>query len=142
MFGRDRKGATAKVVARKYDTEATTWARSSPYVYILDVAPDEGGEPFRVEAHITLKDTPDVIAPGIGDEARVTFDPKRPDDVSFDVDALMNATKAARQSKDDDFAALAKAPPGSGPLADEGAKPLDPELQELMDLEEKQRHAD
>ena len=140
MFGRDRKAGTAKVIARKYDTDATTWSGTSPYVYVLDIAPADGGELFRVEAHITLPDTPDLIAPGIGDDAAVTFNPKKPGDVKFDLDALKNATSATRQAKDDEFAALAKEPPGSGAHA--GAQPLDPELQQLMDDEERERSGD
>jgi hypothetical protein len=139
MFGRGRKHGTATVVARKYDTEATSWVGSSPYVYVLDVAPEDGGAPFRVEAHITLPDTVDILAPDTGDAARVTYDPNKPDHVKFDLDAHLSATAATRKASDDAFAALAQAPPGSGPLGGQGPKPLDAELQELMDEEERER---
>jgi hypothetical protein len=140
MFGLDRKGGTAKVIACKYDTEATTMVGTARYHYVLDITPDDGGAPFRVEAHITLPYTTDIKSPDVGDEARVTFNPKKPDHVKFDLDALLKETAAARQASDDELAALAKQPPGSAPQPGSGPRPLDPELQELMDREEQSRN--
>ncbi|MFN8133652.1 MAG: SHOCT domain-containing protein [Solirubrobacteraceae bacterium] len=142
MFGRGRRTGVAKVIARRYDPGSTWTARRvgyDTYVYVLDVTPDSGEAPFRVEAHITLRDTPEFTAPGIGDSARVTFNDKH-EHVEFDVDALERATAAAHDQRDAEFAALAAAPPGTGVPASAGA-PLDPELQALMDSEERERNA-
>ncbi len=138
MFGRGRRTGDAKVIARRYDPGSTWTARRvgyDTYVYVLDVTPDSGEAPFRVEAHITLRDTPEFTAPGIGDSARVTFNDKH-EHVEFDVDALERATAAAHDQRDAEFAALAAAPPGTGVPAS-AAAPLDPELQALMDAEER-----
>jgi hypothetical protein len=140
MFGRKRQAGVATVVERAYDAGSTWTARRvgyDTYVYILDITPDAGGPPFRVEAHITLRDTPEFTAPGIGDSARVTFDDKH-EHVEFDVETLKQAAAAAGQERDARFAAIAAAPPGSETPPPAAAQ-LDPELQELMDIEEQER---
>ena len=142
MFGRGRRAGIATVVERRYDPGSTWSARLvgyDTYVYVLDVTPDDGGTPFRVQASIMLRDTPDITAPGIGDSARVTFNDQR-DDVKFDIGALEDATAAAHAERDAHFDAIAAQPPGSGRPAPTGT-PLDPELQELMDREEQERNA-
>src|SRR5262249_7474718 len=108
--------------------------------YILDVTPDSGETPFRVEARITLRDTPEFTAPGIGDSARVTFNDKH-EHFEFDVDALKQAAGAAQDARDARFEALAAAPVGSDVPAETGGAQLDPDLQALMDAEERERRS-
>jgi hypothetical protein len=144
MFGRNRQSGVAKVVARQYDPGSTWTARRvgyDTYVYVLDVTPDAGGPPFRVEASITLQDTPEFTAPEIGDSARVTFDDKH-EKLQFDVDALKQAAAAAHDEQAARMAALAAQPPGSDVPAAGGGAELDPELQALMDSEERERRAE
>jgi len=140
MFGRKRQAGVARVVARQYDPGSTWTARRvgyDTYVYVLDIAPDAGDPPFRVEARITLRDTPEFTAPGIGDSARVRFDDKH-EHVEFDVDALKKEAAQAQAERDARMAALAAQPAGSDPSAAAGAA-LDPDLQALMDREEQER---
>jgi hypothetical protein len=140
MLGRHRQTGLAKVIERRYDPGSTWTARRvgyDTYVYILDVTPDAGDPPFRIEASITLQDTPEFTAPGIGDSARVTFNDKH-EHVEFDVDTLKQVAAAASQAEDARFAALAAAPPGTGAPEPADAQ-LDPELQALMDSEEAER---
>ncbi len=139
MFGRDRQAGVAKVIERRYDTDGLRVGQDA-YMFILDITPDAGDPPFRVQTRITLRATPDYTAPDIGESARVTFNDKH-DHVEFDVDALKQAAAAAGDERDARWAQLAAAPAGSETPA-AGEAQLDPELQALMDSEERERRAE
>jgi hypothetical protein len=140
VFGRDRQTGVAKVIERRFDADGLRVGYDQ-YVYVLDITPDGGDPPFRVEARITLRDTPEFTAPGIGDSARVTFNGKH-EHVEFDVDALKQAADAAGEERDARFAAIAAAPAGSDAAYPGAEAQLDPDLQALMDREAQERKAD
>ncbi len=118
--------------------------------FILEVHPPNG-QPFRAKAthhFITFTHYPQV-----GDVVKVKYHPKNQDveldlkdDIRYGAKGLKHQEQASRQAGQARRDALLSAPPGtpaaSAPFGGRaGMADLDPELQELMDLEEAERQA-
>jgi hypothetical protein len=79
------------------------------YDYIADVAPDEGGVPFRA-SFTELFVSADEYHPVVGDDAIVTI--SKDNDVAFDRKALQEKAQAAKAEHKDSLRAIADASPG------------------------------
>jgi hypothetical protein len=121
MFGKSEKGE-ATIVARQmheglYKLKNHTGIYRNIWDYIADVAPDDGGEPFRA-TFTEIFEGFQGRQPEVGEKAPVIFDKKR--EVKLDRSALHEDWKAAEQAKKSGFAALADAPPGTAPTQGAG----------------------
>ena len=115
MFGRGGKPGTATIVARKSVGMATTGHISATYEYVADVKPDDNAEPFRAtfKEHFSgqFRDM-NIRRPAVGQQARVTFDPKSRK-VEFDRRALRAERDLAKHASDAEFDSIANSPPES-----------------------------
>ena len=152
MFGRHKLTGEAQAKVMAINTTGHFMIESGGYHYskydlILDVAP-QGQPMFRAE---TVARFPIFFSPSEGDILNVRFDLETHEvEVDIDSDPRYNvklhdkAQKAAEQAKREQLLA---GQPGTSPQQQRGAwvptspgaVPLDPELQELMDLEEQER---
>lgn len=89
---------------------ASDWYHNG-YVYIADVQPDGGGEPFRATFRERFSHTGEFHEPGIGEQVRVKFDKDR--QVEFDRSVLREMATASKTAEQDRFSATAGAAPGT-----------------------------
>ncbi len=151
MFGRHKMthDAVATVVSCSDANHTMSWEtggyRYSKYDLVIDVYPGGGLAPFRVAAEHSFAI---FLSPNVGDQLKARCNPEQQtveidtdDDPRFDAKLHRHAAKTQRESElRQDLAAT----PGTAPAAYGAASAaananLDPELQELMRLEEDER---
>ncbi|HVT63622.1 MAG TPA: SHOCT domain-containing protein [Mycobacteriales bacterium] len=140
LFGKDMVEGKATILADegytgfKVSGSTTAWEHCK---YIVEVRPDTG-DAFRTE---TVAKVAYLSGPAVGDVVNCKYDAK-----SHKVDLLLDGDprydpRLKREAEKARQQALLNATPGSTPPAKtyDGIPILDPELQELMDLEEAER---
>jgi hypothetical protein len=146
MFGH-HESAQAKVLLAEMVFGFWEEEHHTNYEFVLEVYPPSG-QAFRAKTkHHFLNFTPH---PEVGHMVNVTYDPKSlevkldlKDDIRYGEKGLKHNLQVERQAEKAQRDALLSAPPGT-PLPSAGGAGmagLDPELQELMRLEEAERRA-
>lgn len=150
MFGHHHQPAQAKVLYAEIVTGRWEEVHHDKVEFVLEVHPPTG-QAFRAKTtHHFNSFTP---YPQVGDTVNVKYDPKSLEvvldlshDDRYDLKGLKQKQRAERQAEKARRDALLSAPPGTPAasatfVGSAGMAPLDPELQELMDLEEAERRA-
>src|SRR6185437_14922017 len=147
MFGHHHESAQAKVLYAEMVTTAWEEEHHTTYEFVLEVQPPNG-QAFRAKTrHAFPSFTPH---PEVGDVVYVKYDPKNQHvelhvqgDNRYGWEGEKHKQQVQRQAEQAQRDALLSAPPGTpvSPANALGGAGLDPELQELMRLEEAERQA-
>jgi hypothetical protein len=119
MFGRGGHRGEATIIARQaheglYHMKGHTGVYRNIWDYIADVVPEDGEPAFRA-TFTELFEGFDGRQPDVGEQAPVKYGKDRK--VQFDRDALQSEYQATEHARQDAFATLAAAPPGTGTVA-------------------------
>lgn len=119
MFRRVWQNGTATIVGQRpheglYHMKGHTGIYRNIWDYVADVTPDDGTDPFRA-SFTELFEGFDGRQPSVGEQAPVRYDKDRK--VELDRKALEAEYRESHDAKQDAFAALAAAAPGTAPDA-------------------------